>query len=94
MAKLHIAVPFLLAFSILAAGCDNQTSQSSTGAANRVVRVTTVELTPHNVNIERELTAARQPIAGPRYAQKLVVFLRNVASLRALRSRKETCSIG
>lgn len=56
MAKLHIAVPFLLAFSILAAGCDNQTSQSSTGAANRVVRVTTVELTPHNVNIERELT--------------------------------------
>ena len=42
MAKLHIAVPFLLAFSILAAGCDNQTSQSSTGAANRVVRVTTV----------------------------------------------------
>ncbi len=56
MAKLHIAVPFLLTFSLLATGCDSQQNSSSAGAANQVIRVSTVELVPRVVDIERELT--------------------------------------
>ncbi len=56
MVKLHIALAFLLTFSLLVTGCDSQTGQQAGSVADRVVRVTTVELVPHVVNIERELT--------------------------------------
>lgn len=56
MVKRHIAAPLLLASVFLLAGCDNQNSQPSAAAMNRVIRVTTVELSPQTVDIERELT--------------------------------------
>ena len=57
MVKHHITIPFLCVWMLLAVGCDSQTSQSpAAGMQNRIVRVTTVELVPQRVDIERELT--------------------------------------
>lgn len=55
MVKLRIALPFLMLFSLLATGCDSQ-QQAANNVPMRVVRVTTVELVPQVVDIERELT--------------------------------------
>lgn len=56
MAKIHAFAPLLLALPLLLAGCDGGRDNAPARAAGRVVRVTAVELTPHTVEIERELT--------------------------------------
>ena len=63
MARLRTFAPLLLALPLLLAGCD-QVRELVGGSKNdapartsgRAVRVTTVELTPQTVEIERELT--------------------------------------
>ncbi|HJD96227.1 efflux RND transporter periplasmic adaptor subunit [Mailhella massiliensis] len=61
MARLHIFAPALLALPLLLAGCDQLSGlvskkESAQAPQERVVRVTCVELTPHKVDIQRELT--------------------------------------
>lgn len=57
MAKHHISIPFLLMLFLVATGCDiNQADQAPAGMPNKATRVTTVELVPQTVDIERELT--------------------------------------
>jgi len=64
MSKFPFAVSALLAVSLLLPGCEQiealigkkDAANPAAAMMNRVVRVTTVELTPHLVNIERELT--------------------------------------
>lgn len=62
MVRLHTLAPALLALPLLLVGCDQLSGLVSKkdGAAQapqaRVVRVTTLEMTPHTVDIQRELT--------------------------------------
>ncbi|WP_458399423.1 efflux RND transporter periplasmic adaptor subunit [Mailhella sp.] len=64
MARLPKLAPLLLALPLLLGGCDQINSllgkkdNANPAAAmmNRVTRVTTIEMTPHRVDIERELT--------------------------------------
>lgn len=62
MARLLTLAPALLALPFLLAGCDQLSSllpgkdDANQAAQTRVVRVTTVEMTPHTVDIQRELT--------------------------------------
>ena len=56
--------PLLLALPLMLGGCDQisglfgkkDAANPAAAMMNRVVRVTTVEMTPHRVDIERELT--------------------------------------
>ena len=63
MARLRTFAPLLLALPLLLAGCDQvrelvggSKNDAPARASGRAVRVTTVELTPQTVEIERELT--------------------------------------
>ena len=56
MVKYQITIPFLCMWLLLSAGCDSQLNQPPAKMPERIVRVTTVELTPQTVDIERELT--------------------------------------
>lgn len=63
MARFHMLAPALLALPFLLVGCDQvsgligkKNAAGPSAMQNRTIRVTAVELTPHRVNIERELT--------------------------------------
>ena len=60
MARFRTLAPALLALPLLLAGCDQLSGlvskKESTAPQARVTRVTCVELTPHKVDIQRELT--------------------------------------
>lgn len=61
MSRLHTLAPALLVLPLLLAGCDQLSGliskkESAQAPQARVTRVTCVELTPHKVDIQRELT--------------------------------------
>ncbi len=60
MARFHTLAPALLALPFLLAGCDQLSNliseKDSASTQVNAVRVTAVELTPHTVKIQRELT--------------------------------------
>ena len=61
MSRLHALAPALLVLPLLLAGCDQLSGliskkESAQAPQARVTRVTCVELTPHKVDIQRELT--------------------------------------
>lgn len=61
MVKLHTFVPVLLALPLIFTGCDQidgilTKKNAATAPQARVIPVTTVEMTPHTVEIQRELT--------------------------------------
>lgn len=63
MARLSMLAPALLALPLMLTGCDaldgilkKKEANPAAAMMNRVIRVTTVEMKPHRVNIERELT--------------------------------------
>jgi len=63
MARLSMLAPALLALPLMLTGCDaldgilkKKESNPAAAMMNRVIRVTTVEMKPHRVDIERELT--------------------------------------
>ena len=62
MARIHTLAPAMLALSLLLSGCDQisgllaKKDTASTASQGRVIRVTTVEMVPQTVDIQRELT--------------------------------------
>lgn len=61
MVNIHTLVPVLLALPLILTGCDQMDSiltkkSASSASQARVIRVTAVEMTPHTVEIQRELT--------------------------------------